>query len=456
MSLNRSKYEASSRFADLSKARCISTHFIGPGSRGTGLRNLLYQLLLGCELLIRLRKEPVTTKYEGVMTESTSALLVLGSMWMQNVTINGPSDSAARESPSSYKFVSTASQTQADALLRFGEALGWPFMDEARHCIETAYSDMATGRLDWNGDLWDWLFRLVLPGKIYRHKIMAALVFASPSARSLKAAPFYDNGLVVNGRSYWPCRTVLGRVLGGSNGSGSTMGDVKSVCGWVGPLPAPQRCEPGWIRLSARDVPIPTPVKANPGQDGLSEFGLDRTGSTYAQLERFLDPNEWIEAMPPARPPGTASGSPSKLKAIHLTKVPATAADSLPGLPPERYRASIDFDIAGDLVTYTLYSNPIFVAPPPCVGTHVLFKQRAQKHLRNVVTVSGLKRCNVMPDELLIVDARDPGEEAVARAWCSERARNAIAWRLGECCFSCTAAMADGRTGLGFNVVIMS
>jgi hypothetical protein len=115
-------------------------------------------------------------------------------------------------------------------------------------------------------------------------------------------------------------------------------------------------------------VPIPTPVKANPGQDGLSEFGLDRTGSTYAQLERFLDPNEWIEAMPPARPPGTASGSPSKLKAIHLTKVPATAADSLPGLPPERYRASIDFDIAGDLVTYTLYSNPVFVAPPPCVG----------------------------------------------------------------------------------------
>lgn len=103
MSLNKSKYEVSSRFPDLSKARCISTHFIGAASRGTGLRNFLYQLLLGCELLIRLRKEPVTTKYEGVMTESTSALLVLGSMQWRASSMNGqPRASPNRRSASAW------------------------------------------------------------------------------------------------------------------------------------------------------------------------------------------------------------------------------------------------------------------------------------------------------------------------------------------------------------------
>lgn len=368
---------------------------------------------------------------------------------MAFVTINGPTNLTAKESPSSYTFVSSRSRSQAEALIRFGEALNWPYMDEARNCIETAYTDMISGRLAWNGYMWDWLFNLVLPGKIYRYKIMSALVFASPSARNLNVAPFYDNGLIINGRSYWPKRSVLGRVLGG-------MGDVRSVCGWVGPLPAPETNVTGWIRLSARPVDVPVPVKTSPGEDILTGLGFDQPsgGNRYTLLENILDVSQWIEAADPAR--SATNGSQSQLGAIYLDRVPIDRSQVATGLPPEQYRARIEFEVNGRQIAYTLYSNPLFVAAPPCVGTHILHEQQVSKYLRNMVKVQDLKECNVTANELLIIDALSPGEEVVARAWCAERARNAIVRRGSECCFACATALAIGRTGLGFNVIILS
>ncbi|KAL3444658.1 hypothetical protein BJX65DRAFT_169482 [Aspergillus insuetus] len=452
MGLNKSKYDAASRFVDLNKAGCISSYFIGGLSSGDGLRNFLHQLLLGCELLVRMRKEPVTTSYTGVMTDSTSALLVLGSMWMSYVTFNGPTNLAAKDSPSSYTFISRVSKSQSEALIRFAEALEWPYMDEARNTIETAYSDLVARRIPWNADMWDWLFNLMLPGKIYRHKIMACLVYCSPTARSLNAAPFYDNGLIIKGVSYWPKRTVLGRILGG-------LKDAKAVCGWIGPTPAPTGNVTGWIRLSAREVTMPVPVKATPGQSALTDLGFDENGShdRYTFLESLLNPDEWVAMSPPGRPESDTSSA--ELKAIHLTQLPVDEATraALPNLPPETYRASVDFQINGTtLVTYTLYTNPIFVAAQPCVGAHIMHRKEGERYLKNTIRVADLKTANPSLSELVIIDALGPGEDAVARAWCAERGRSAIVRRGNECCFTCAVCLAIGRKGLGFNVLIMA
>ena len=452
MALNNSQEKARSRFPDLANTRNISTYVVGNLSSGTGLRNFLYQILLGCELLVRLRKEPTTTSYAGLMRDSTSALLVLGQRWMSSVTMTGPSYGTAVDSPNSYTFISHTARSQAEALIRFGEALRWPFMDEARNWIETTFSSIASGSQTCNADVWDWFFNMVLPGQVYRHRIMAALVHASPSVRELNGAPFYENGLAVYGRSYWPKRTVLGRVLGG-------VSDVKSVCGWIGPLPAPRGNMTGWIRLSARSVTIPVPVKAPPGEDALSELGFDdyEPSDRYTLLEKLFDPNEWVEIMAPTRPPGSDVNQ-STLKAINLTKVPADPATStaFPDLPSEQYRASLDLEINGVPVKYTLYANPVFVAAPPCVGSHVLHKNQGQKYLQRVVRVQDLKSTDPTLHELLIINALAPGEEVVARAWCAERARNAVIRRGGECCFACATNLTIARKGLGFNVLILS
>ncbi|KAL4878747.1 hypothetical protein BJY04DRAFT_195012 [Aspergillus karnatakaensis] len=477
MGLNKSKYDAATRFPDMNKVGCISSYFIGGLSSGDGLRNFLYQILLGCELLVRMRKEPVTTSYTGVMTDATSALLVLGSMWMSYVTFNGPSNIAAKDSANSYTFISRVSKSQSEALIRFAEALEWPYMDEARNTIETAYSDLVARRIPWNADMWDWLFNLMLPGKIYRHKVLACLVYCSPSVRNLNAAPFYDNGLVVKNTSYWPKRTALGRVLGG-------LKDIKSVAGWVGPAPAPATTTStsstpgttppnptasGWIRLATREATIPVPVKTQPGQSALSDLGFDESTTTdrYTFLEGLLNPDEWTPMDVPYRSEAEIANSRAELKGINLTQLPVDEATraALPNLPPETYRASVDFllitntsntNVTTTTVTYTLYTNPLFLSAQPCVGTHVLHNKESRRYLSNVILASKLKSYNPNPNDLVIIDARGVNEDVVARAWCAERGRCAVIRRGNECCFACAVTLAVGRKGVGVNVLVMA
>ena len=90
MALTRSLYDAPSRFIDCSKARVFSNNTLGAAGSGIGRKNFLYQILIGAELLIRLRKEPATTSYSGLMTDAISGLVVLAALWMENVVIQGP------------------------------------------------------------------------------------------------------------------------------------------------------------------------------------------------------------------------------------------------------------------------------------------------------------------------------------------------------------------------------
>jgi len=90
MALTRSLYDAPSRFIDCSNARVFSNYTFSTADSGIGLKNFLYQILIGAELLIRLLKEPTTISYSGLVTDAISGLIVLAGRWMENVVIQGP------------------------------------------------------------------------------------------------------------------------------------------------------------------------------------------------------------------------------------------------------------------------------------------------------------------------------------------------------------------------------
>jgi len=322
-------------------------------------------------------------------------------------------------------------------------------MGEARDFIENAYQNLISNGIKAIGpDICDWLYGLTLPGKTFRHRIMCCLVYATPSVRSLGPAPLYDNGLVVKNKSYWPKRSVLGRVLGG-------LKNPKCVCGWIGPVPAPEGNFTGWIRLNARraNIPVPASTTLQPSLQDLGFGSTDDAGTPEEVFQSITDPNDWIPASPPSRPANDTSCS--VFKKIQLVEIPPISPSSIISVGKE-YRASLEFEVNGTLTRYTLYSTPIFVYAPPCVGTHPLHKLQARNYLRNIVKVADLEEAYPPSDELVIIDALGQGEEVVARAWCAERAKHAVIRRDNECCFACATAVATTRTGLGFNVLIWS
>jgi hypothetical protein len=449
MALNGGLYNAPTRFIDFSKSRNFSSSTLG--GLGITLQSFLFQILLGAELILRLRKEPILTNYAGLISNSISSLIVLADLWMQNVSIPAPVSIGV--SNPKFKLIAVNHQKHAESLIRFGEAISWPYMDEARHYIEGAYQALIANPRSVGWDMCDWMFGLVLPGKYFRHRIMCCLVSSSPSVRSLQGAPYYDNGIVVANKSYWPRRTVLGRVLG-------ALKNPNSVCGWIGPLPAPEGTPAGWIRLNARPVDIPMPISSM--ESSLEALGFEErpgTETAEAMISSIVDPNEWsTDCSPPARPASNTSRS--KLRAIRLTQIsPAATITLLPSinsLPTTEHRASLDFDVNGTIMTYTLFSNPIFVYAPPCVGKHPMHRRQAEKFLRNFVQASGLRAAYPAANQMLVIDATGEGEEAVARAWCSERGRNAVIRRGGDCCFACATKITSAIDGVGFNVLILA
>ncbi|KAF2030195.1 hypothetical protein EK21DRAFT_112114 [Setomelanomma holmii] len=348
------------------------------------------------------------------MTDYISGLIVTADLFMQNIQVTSPTGGTTitGAAPPRYAFFATNHQRNAEGLIRNAEALSWPLMDETRRCLETAYFDLTSGTSLASYDMYDWLFGLVMPGKFFRHRVMCTLVDATPSIRNWQGAPYYDNGVVVKNKSYWPKRTVLGRVLGG-------LRNPKSVCGWIGPLPAPTGKDQngaviqGWIGINARrlDVRVPIIRLAKP----LEALGFtEESGeSNVTTINEIVEPNEYIVASGPVAQPGQPKPI---FKGIHLELVPTARLNigqSL-GLPTEEYRASLDFEFSTTppkLVRCTLFTLPVFVTAPPCVGTHVMFRRQAQMRLREAVLVKDLKGTYPVEGNVLFINAMGDGEE---------------------------------------------
>ena len=364
-------------------------------------------------------------------------------------------------------------EQQVEGLLVFAEKMKWPYINELRDFAEEVYGKAYAGQTV-HLEVYDWLFGLTLPGKWMSMKIMSVLVLCTPSiADRCGAVGYYDCGLSLRRKSYWRSRTVLGRVLGCLPG-------VTSLCGWIGPCPPieldPPPSDPDegvtrYARVRARAVAPQEHI--SDGDDLGDSWQHDRYEAVRrrqdedmpAYLTEMRDSSKWFVPEPPVRDLTTVT-----VKSIRLKKLPLevsissmVANGTLSANEANNhgeYRASIvfAFDNNEAEVAYTLYTNPVFVAPPTCrpgSGGHEVHMRERANFQRPVWTLDRLKAHT--PEDfdggVMVINVTGEGAEALARAWCSERSKNAVVRRAGGPCYVC-AVRAASKAGLGVGVLI--
>ena len=372
-----------------------------------------------------------------------------------------------------FQFRSLVHEQQVEALLLFAERMRWPYINELRDYAEDVYSNMVNGG-SINFNLHDWLYGMILPGKWYAFKIMTTMILCTPSiADKVGVAPYLECGLWMPTRSYWRLRTVLGRVLGCLPG-------VISLCGWVGPCPPveidppPVQGEkrPRHIRLKARRVAL-TEHKLNSDGEVISTSNSNREEATRIRpdeeiepyLAEMLDHSAWVIPEPPIRDISTCEIESIQLKKlapdVDVTQKSAAGATEDDESETE-YRASITFKIDNNEkpITYKLFTNPVFVTPPPCSpgprGLHEVHMRELPRYQNNIWSIERLKEHTAEDegnDEVMVINATGKGAEVLARAWCAERGTCAVIRRAGGPCFVC-AVRAAGKGSLGTGVLI--
>jgi tetratricopeptide (TPR) repeat protein len=372
------------------------------------------------------------------------------------------------------EFHSLIHEQQVEGLLLFAERMKWPYINELRDYAEDVYSNLRGGT-GIDIDLHDWLYGLVLPGKWFSFKIMTALILCTPSIKSQTGiSRYYECGLSLPTRSYWRLRTVLGRVLGCLPG-------VLSLCGWIGPCPRVEfdppvlTNRPRHVRIKTRRIALTE--HSSDSDDGVTYLrsGYDRYSATRIgpdeEMEPYLaemrDQSNWIIPEPPIRDISTCEIELIQLKelALDIGVAQKAAKGELNDLDVEletQYRASITFKIDNNQrpITYKLFTNPVFVTPPPCrlgpKGPHEVHMRELPRFQRNIWPIDRLKDHTPEDsdgDEVMVINATGKGAEVLARAWCSERGKNAVICRAGGPCFVC-AVRAASKGSLGTGVLI--
>ncbi|KFY19217.1 hypothetical protein V493_08076 [Pseudogymnoascus sp. VKM F-4281 (FW-2241)] len=380
---------------------------------------------------------------------------------------------------------SNVHERQVEGLLFFAERMKWPFINEVRDYAEDVYTNLRGGEtIDIN--LHDWLFGIVLPGKWFSFKIMTALLLCTKSVKDIGVAHYYECGLSLPKRSYWRNRTVLGRVLG-------CLPSVISLCGWIGPCPpvefeGPTSTSPNIENKKAKHIRISTrrlaPHEHKPNDDNVIYLdNQDKYEATRIRpdeeigpyLEDMQDSSRWIIPEPPVQEISTC-----KLISIRLKKLPLNIAHKPSSQAGEinrdeerevenetQYRATLVFklDSSTELITYKLFTNPVFVTLPPCKPgpkvQHEVHMRELPRYQTNIWTVEQLKDHTAEDSEAMegiagspmLINATGKGAELLARAWCSERGKNAVIRRKGGPCFVC-AVRAAGVASLGTRVLI--
>lgn len=351
-------------------------------------------------------------------------------------------------------------EKQVEGLLRFAEILKWPFINETRDFAEDIYRNLRSGHTV-APDIWDWIFGMVLPGRWAAFKIFAVLVLSTPSlSKDIETAHYFDVGLSLPKQSYWRSRTVLGRVLGSLPG-------VKFACGWLGPCPPVESPHRKYIRIQSRRVAPPKKDSSGryirgAGHGDDAETARIREGEDVQQwMAELMDESNWATPQPPVQQMTNCSVECIRLKKLPLDINVAARSSQMSEAEIDQeteYRASIEFKIDNEPpVTYTLYTNPVFVTLPPCKdGQHPVHTRELAKFRRNILNVEDLKDAEASDYEengLIVINATGRGAaETLARAWCSERGKNAVVRSSGGPCFVC--AYNTAHTSLGIEVLI--
>ncbi|KAF9458772.1 prion-inhibition and propagation-domain-containing protein [Collybia nuda] len=469
-------------FANFLQDSSIGGMVLGALPDSPGMWNVLWQIILGKELARRLDNFPDMSM--SGFTSKILTTLIASDLWMSNVRIElAPLEKGLEEESvvsgkdkapppaekeetnawdeaysldgKSVQIHSTVHERQVEGLIRFAELMRWPFINETRDFAEDVYANLRGGTTV-PIDLWDWLFGLVLPGKWASFKVMAALVLSTPSlTEKLGVSVYFDGGLSLPKQSYWRCRTVLGRVL-------SSLPGVKSLCGWVGPCPAIEGPQMKYIRLKARRVAPPVTdnvihIGGYGSDDGEESTRPKKDEDIQAYISQIKDESSWSTPAPPVLLTNTFTFESIHLKALPLEADIAANSSTLSQEKLDReteYRASLTFQTGnGALTTYTLYTNPVFVSAPPCHnGPHKVHSRELSKFRRNIWNVQDLK--DAAPDgyetkDLLVINATGRGAETLAKAWCSEKGKNALIRTNAGPCYTCAYNAASKGLRLG-------
>lgn len=290
---------------------------------------------------------------------------------------------------------------------------------------------------------------------------MAALISFTPSLMSqgdgLGAVYGYYRGVSLPKCSYWRSRTVLGRVLGCHTG-------VKSLCGWIGPCPAIEGPKLKDIQLKARR--ISPPVKDNvfhvggygPNDDE-ETTGPGPDQDLHHWIADIKDESRWAIPEPPVKQMTICTVERVLVKELPLVEAGVAGKKSkMSNIEIDfatEFRASIEFRVDNEpSVTYSLYSNPVFVTPPSCIGgPHQVHMRELEKFQRNNYwNVENLK--DTSPEDyegngVMVINTTGKGAETLTRAWCSERGKHAIIrHNTGPCVFClCLQVSKQSRFG---------
>ncbi|KAI9812105.1 MAG: hypothetical protein M1832_000616 [Thelocarpon impressellum] len=172
-------------------------------------------------------------------------------------------------------------------------------------------------------------------------------------------------------------------------------------------FPSPAEYQPRHVRLHARRV---APFEYAPkSDDGVTYIGPRHTRfeatkirpdeEAQSYLAEMKDPDSWVVPEPPVR-----QVSDCAIHAIQLKKMPL---DNM--IIPQRAQGGISARQVDALTPY---------------------------------------RAKDIDDGVMVINATGQGAEALARAWCSERGKNAIIRRSGGPCYVCAVKAAD-KAGLG-------
>ncbi|KAM6537154.1 hypothetical protein FALCPG4_003100 [Fusarium falciforme] len=388
---------------------------------------ILFQMIVAYELKLRL--EQTTTNF--TTSNQVMAAMEMAGRWIKGVRIKNVS---VPEYEPYYDFEELIQDEQIQGLVRFAGLMEWPGLAEMREFLEPRGATVLPSAMGTH-KLLDWAFGTVLPGSGHVCTIMSALVLATPNLLRMGEPAHPSAGLVLDGRSYWRSKHVLGRVFGGMKG-------VKAANGWVGPCPPVlpndgQVVKPGWWRIQEKDVSfdqVPSAPAENPHCEASDEQG------------------KWVGTLAPRN-------SPTKIKFSGLQFLRAKAVNPR-DVADEPRRAVLTFSINESPIAslLELKYNPTFVAAPRCIDGPHLVDLRDLPELEHVVDVADIGdpfKCVSEDERVLIIDATGEGDcELLARTWCSMKGRHAVIARAGEgACFTC-AVRAAGDQGLGLGCLI--
>ncbi|KAJ5151340.1 uncharacterized protein N7482_010592 [Penicillium canariense] len=415
---------------------------IDPNAR-FGFADFMRQMLVAREAILRIQRDD--RRWYGGITTRVIYDMIAADLWAQNMEVN---------IDAGFKVSKNVLQQQMDGIIKFVDEMQWPYADEVRKTANHLREAQAH-EINVDVRVHDWMGGLVFPGASFPLTVVGVVYLLSPTLRAHMPSESVNIrqgnfGIVYPEASYWHSRSVLGKVLAPLSLSSETgRPQVRCLGGWIGPCPSPSipECRLGiTVSLSTRQPPFAPLELYSSGGDA------DTISTSGGQG----DSGEWMLPKPPVRSSDTVA-----VQTIRLSKV-AVASTSAKDAP--LYTALIDFRLerSRTFVTFTLYTNSVFVAAPACRGTHKIDPRAAGHYTFGVRGVEELGRMSQKGDAaanmaILVVNATGgPVSEVFARAWCSHTGTNAVVWRHegGKCCFKC-ALMVASTDGLGTGVLIV-